>query len=182
MEQNMKMRIRAILIGMFLLCSLAHSASGQTRPPVIFFTDIITGSNKGGENGNGVYLTIYGKGFGSARGSSSVTIGGGAPAQYKIWGQNNSKNTILDMIVVQIGPNAATGNVVVTANGQASNGVPFTVSAGNVYFVDPNGNDSAAGSFTAPWKTAVHAKASMQAGDTVYLHAGTYGGQDSFSA
>jgi hypothetical protein len=182
MEQNMKMGVRAVLIAICLLSSGALGASGQTSPPVIFFTDIITGSNKGGESGNGVYLTIYGRGFGATRGTSTVTVGGGSPAQYKIWGQNNSKNTILDMIVVQVGPNAATGSVVVTVNGKASNGAPFTVSTGNIYFVDPNGSDSAAGTFTAPWKTALHAKASMKAGDTVYLHTGVYGGQDSFNA
>src|SRR5258707_5364695 len=112
-EQNMKTGVRAFLMGIFLLSVTVIGASGQTSPPRLFFTDIITGAKTGGENNNGVYLTIYGKGFGASRGSSSVTIGGGAPAQYKIWGQNNSINTMLDMIVVQIGPSASTGNVVV---------------------------------------------------------------------
>jgi hypothetical protein len=109
----------AILTAIFLLVAAASRVSSQTiSPPRLFFTDIVTGANKGGENNNGVYLTIYGRGFGATQGSSTVTIGGGAPAQYKIWGQNNSVNTMLDMIVVQIGPKASTGNIIVTVNGK----------------------------------------------------------------
>jgi len=170
----MKMGFRVILIGILLLSITAARVSGQTSPPRLFFTDIVTGAKTGGEGNNGVYLTIYGKGFGASRGSSTVTIGGGAPAQYKLWGESNSINTMLDMIVVQIGPNAATGNVVVTVNGKASNGLPFTVSGGNIYFVSPNGNDSAAGTFAAPWKNPSKARTTVAAGDTVYFRAGTY--------
>jgi IPT/TIG domain len=173
-EQNMKTGIRAFLMGIFLLSVTVIGASGQTSPPRLFFTDIITGAKTGGENNNGVYLTIYGKGFGASRGSSTVTIGGGAPAQYKIWGQNNSINTMLDMIVVQIGPGASTGNVVVTVNGKASNGLPFTVSAGNIFFVAPGGNDGAAGTIGAPWLNPSKARTTVAAGDTVYFRAGTY--------
>jgi len=41
-------------------CPLAHAAA----PPVIFFTDLESGPNTGGENHNGAFLTIYGKNFG----------------------------------------------------------------------------------------------------------------------
>ena len=145
-----------MLTAIFLLVAAASRVSSQTiSPPRLFFTDIVTGANKGGENNNGVYLTIYGKGFGATQGSSTVIIGAGAPAQYKIWGQNNSANTMLDMIVVQIGAKASTGNVIVTVNGMASNPLPFTVSSGHIYFVSPNGNDSNSGSFASPWLTPV---------------------------
>jgi hypothetical protein len=147
-------------------------------PPVLLYTDIVTGAKTGGEGGNGVYLTIYGKGFGSSQGSSTVTIGGGAPAQYKIWGQNNDITTLWDMVVVQIGSSAATGNIVVTVGGQASNTLPFTVSAGNIYFVSNSGSDAAAGTFAAPWQTSVKARTTMVAGDTVYFRAGTYTATD----
>lgn len=150
--------------------------------PVIYFTDIITGADTGGENNNGVYLTIYGKGFGATRGTSTVTIGGAAPAQYKIWGSGNSVNTLLDMIVVQIGSAALTGNVVVTVSGVTSNGVPFTVCSGNIYFVSPSGNDSNPGSFASPWLTPGKARSAMVAGDTVYFRAGTYNTVDNFGA
>ena len=173
----------AILTAILLLGAAAPRVSSQTiSPPRLFFTDIVTGTNTGGENNNGVYLTIYGRGFGATQGSSTVTIGGGAPAQYKIWGQNNSVNTMLDMIVVQIGPKASTGNIVVTVNGNASNLLPFTVSSGHIYFVSPSGNDSNNGSFASPWLTPVNAKNSMVAGDTVYFRAGTYTTIDDFGS
>jgi hypothetical protein len=179
----MRAKWEVILIAIVLLGAGATRLSSQTvSPPRLFFTDIITGPNKGGENNNGVYLTIYGRGFGATQGSSTVTIGGGAPAQYKIWGQNNSVNTMLDMIVVQIGPKAATGNIIVTVNGKASNPLPFTVSSGNIYFVSPNGNDSNNGSFGSPWLTPVNAKNMMVAGDTVYFRAGTYATIDDFGS
>jgi trimeric autotransporter adhesin len=179
----MRTNKRAILPAILLLSAAATRLSSQSvSPPRLFFTDIVTGANKGGENNNGVYLTIYGKGFGATQGNSTVTIGGGAPAQYKIWGQNNSVNTMLDMIVVQTGPKAATGNIIVTVNGNASNPLPFTVSSGHIYFVSPNGNDSNNGSFASPWLTPVNAKSMMVAGDTVYFRAGTYTTIDDFGS
>ncbi|MEU6555236.1 right-handed parallel beta-helix repeat-containing protein [Streptomyces sp. NPDC046915] len=60
---------------------------------------------------------------------------------------------------------------------------PFAVPAGstaasnaaaNVYYVAPNGSDSATGTQAAPWATMAHAQAVAQAGDTVYLRGGTY--------
>jgi hypothetical protein len=42
------------------------------------------------------------------------------------------------------------------------------------YYVAPNGNDSAAGSLSAPWATLAKAAAAAQAGDTVYLRQGAY--------
>ena len=76
----MRASMGAVLTAILLFAAAAPSASSQTTvPPRLFFTDIITGANQGGENNNGVYLTIYGKGFGGTQGSSTVTIGGGAP-------------------------------------------------------------------------------------------------------
>ena len=44
--------------------------------PSIFFSDLDSGPNTGGQNNRGVWVTIWGKGFGAERGSSTVTIGG----------------------------------------------------------------------------------------------------------
>lgn len=43
-----------------------------------------------------------------------------------------------------------------------------------VYYVAPNGSDSAAGTRAAPWATFAHAQDVAQAGDTVYFRGGTY--------
>lgn len=44
------------------------------------------------------------------------------------------------------------------------------------WHVAMNGDDSAAGTPTAPWRTAQHAADRVTAGDTVIVHAGTYAG------
>ncbi|NQV12776.1 MAG: right-handed parallel beta-helix repeat-containing protein [Parcubacteria group bacterium] len=42
------------------------------------------------------------------------------------------------------------------------------------YYVAPTGNDSAAGTQSAPWRTLQQAADSAKAGDTVYVYTGTY--------
>src|SRR6476619_3848923 len=125
------------VIGIILACSLglrAQSPSNLTTtiPPRIFFSDLDSGPNTGGQKNHGVWVTIWGKGFGAERGSSTVTIGGGAAAEYPIWTDTR--------ITFQLGPSARTGDIVVSVrakakrsrgDGQAgsgqSNGLPFTV-------------------------------------------------------
>lgn len=105
------------------------SAVGGALTPNIFYSDLQSGPNSGGQNNQGLFVTISGAGFGSSQGSSRVTIGGGAASSYPIW--SDSK------IVFQLGPSAATGNTVVHVNNVRSNGLRFTVRSGNIYFVSP---------------------------------------------
>jgi hypothetical protein len=42
------------------------------------------------------------------------------------------------------------------------------------WYIAPNGNDSATGTQTAPWKTLARAQQAAQPGDTIYLRGGTY--------
>jgi hypothetical protein len=46
------------------------------------------------------------------------------------------------------------------------------------FYVDTTGNDAAAGTSAAPWKTLQHAAAVVQPGDLVIVHAGNYAGFD----
>jgi hypothetical protein len=48
----------------------------------------------------------------------------------------------------------------------------------NVFFVSPTGNDSAAGTRAAPWQTLVHTAATLNAGQTACVMAGTYNEAD----
>ena len=66
----------------------------------------------------GTSVTITGTGFGGSQGSSTVTFGGAVATP------TNWKAT---SIVVPVPTAATTGNVTVTVNGGASNGVAFTV-------------------------------------------------------
>ncbi len=152
-------RRKSILVGIMMI--IATGAWAQS--PSIFYSDLVSGPNTGGQNSKGAFVTVYGKGFGATRGTSTVTIGGGAADNYPVWSDTK--------IAFQLGANAKTGNIVVNGSG-TSNGVPFTVRAGNIYFVSTSGSDSSAGSYTSPWKTIPHAKGAMKAGDITYVMAG----------
>lgn len=133
----------------------------------IFFTDLVSGPNTGGQNNKGAFVSVYGNGFGATQGQSSVTIGGGAADNCPIWTDTR--------VTCQLGSAAKTGNIVVNVAGKgASNGVLFTVRAGNIYFVSSSGSDNNDGSFAHPWKTIPKAKDSLAAGDIAYI--GTHAG------
>jgi hypothetical protein len=164
------------ILGIFL--ATPPSLPAQS-PPRIFFSDLDSGPNRGGQNNNGVWVTIWGKGFGAERGRSTVTIGGGAAAEYPIWTDTK--------ITFQLGPAARSGSIIVNRfeNGKSrtSNGLPFTVRAGKIFFVAVDGSDRHNGSFRQPWRSIVHAKDSMSAGDTTYIENGvTQNKEDSYTA
>lgn len=168
------MLIRILLFT--LLCGYAHAAD-----PVLFFTDITSGPKTGGQNNQGAFISIYGEGFGAQRNNSTVRIGGVEVANYVIWGENNAGARQLDLIVVQPGPNITSGNIVVTVNAKASNGLPFTVRAGNIFFVipdAPNASDTNPGTFAEPFETPYRQPGEMSAGDLVYIKGGTLNNSD----
>jgi hypothetical protein len=138
--------------------------------PVILYTDIVAGPNTGGENNNGTYLSIFGVNFGSSLSNVSVTVGGGAVAKVIYLGASNGRPDV-QQISVQLGANAKTGPIVVTVGGVASNSdQTFTVSSGNIYYVDNvKGSDTNDGSFTAPFQTLAHISNSTKAGDFIVL-------------
>ena len=152
---------KAVLL--FLWCWLFLGAPfARAAQPTAIFTDLQSGPNAGGQNNQGAIVTIYGFGFGGTRGSSTLTIGGAAPAAYLLWSDTR--------VSFQLGNSATSGNIVVNVAGVgSSNGMPFTVRAGRIFVVAPGGSDASAGSFTAPWATVRHAKNTTQAGDIVYL-------------
>ncbi|MGH7436801.1 MAG: choice-of-anchor Q domain-containing protein [Polyangiaceae bacterium] len=138
------------------------AGAGVVLGPRLFFSDLESGPGTGGQSGKGVFVSIWGNGFGATRGSSTVTVGGGAVESYPIWSHTK--------ITFQLGSATATGNIVVHVAGKTdSNGLPFTVRAGSIYFVTSSGSDTASGAFGSPWQTIAHAKDSLAAGDVAYL-------------
>jgi hypothetical protein len=134
--------------------------------PVIFYSDLTSGPKTGGQNNKGVFVTINGNNFGTSRGSSYVTVGSGQTDNYPVWTDTK--------ISFQLGANAASGNIAVTTSEGTSNGMPFTVRSGNIYFVSVTGNNGSAGSYDAPWRTWQYATDHIAAGDTVYGRGGNY--------
>jgi hypothetical protein len=164
--------MRSKWLALFLMLGAMVAAAQQT-PPALFFSDLSAGPNSGGESVNGfsgAYVTLYGNFFGSTQGTSSVTWNGSSCLRVVSWG---TTWLWFQKIVVQLGSSCAagTGNFVVTVSGAASNGIPFTVNSGSIYFVSTSGNDSASGSFSSPWKTIPKAvqTAGAKPGSIIYL-------------
>jgi hypothetical protein len=130
--------------------------AGTTGPSPIagialFFSDLTSGPKSGGQSDKGAFVTVWGNGFGDARGNSTITIGGGAADNYATW--TNTK------ITFQLGSLAQSGSIVLhIADKGDSNPLPFTVRTGKIYFVASSGNDSNDGSYASPWKTIPKAK------------------------
>jgi hypothetical protein len=157
---------------LFLACLLKTSLALAQPPPAIFFSDLISGPNSGGENVDGfsgAYVTLYGNFLGESRGASAVTWNGlnclrvVSSGESWLWYQK---------IVVQLGSGCVAGPgkfVVTTVNG-ISNGVQFSVNSGHIYFVSTSGSDSNNGSFARPWLTLPHAvkTAGVNPGAVIY--------------
>ena len=144
--------------------------SGAGPAPIaglmIFYSDLESGPNTGGQNDKGAFVTIWGNGFGATQSSSTVTVGGGEVDNYPMWADTK--------ITFQLGSRAATGVMSVHIDGKGeSNQLPFTVRAGKIYFVSATGSDSNDGSFGKPWKTIPKAKNTLAAGDIAYLGTAT---------
>ncbi len=54
------------LAGIGAALFLAISPLIAWAAPKVFYTDILTGPNSGGENNDGAYLTLFGSGFGAS--------------------------------------------------------------------------------------------------------------------
>jgi hypothetical protein len=171
---------QTVIVGSGNITGVNFTAQVAVQPaagaPALFFTDLTGGPATGNSDtthvsNGGVYVTVYGNFFGTTQGTSTITLNGAPCLNVVSWG-----NTWLwyQKIVVQLTSSCATGNFVVTTSNGTSNGLPFTVRTGNIYFVATNGSDSAAGTFSAPWKTLPHAvqTAGTAAGNTIYAENG----------
>ncbi|MFC7535391.1 DUF1565 domain-containing protein [Actinoplanes sp. GCM10030250] len=76
------------------------------------------------------------------------------------------KHTILTRALLGSAVLASAVGIVAVVAGESS--------AAAAYYVAPAGNDSAAGTQAAPWKTIAKAQSVAKAGDTVYFRGGTY--------
>jgi hypothetical protein len=75
--------------------------------------------------------------------------------------------TVTVTAISQASP-SVTASAVVTITPAATTGT------GASFYVATTGDDSNAGTISSPWKTIQHAASSVQAGDTVFVRAGTY--------
>lgn len=168
------MKIHVILIYLILFWTLPTFT--YAREPVIFFSDLTSGPNTGGENGQGAFVTIWGKNFGRQTERASISVGDNAVASYQLWSD--------EKITFQLGNKAKSGDIVVSTGDRISNGIPFVIRGGAIFFVAPDGDDQRGdGSRARPWRTLLQVKHVVRPGDIVYLLDGfTHTERDDYDA
>jgi Putative Ig domain len=127
--------------------STVVSVSG---PPIVLYTDLISGPTSGGENNKGAYVSIFGKNFGGTGAGSSVRvyIGSAEIDNYRYLGASKGR-TDIQQITVQLGAlgKQAPGKplpVKVTVNGVSSNtDQTFMINPGRILFVNNVTGDDA---------------------------------------
>src|SRR6266702_1553314 len=158
----MNQRLACLMMCIFILVPIhLYCQTSATPIPHLTFADLESGPATGGKDSKGTIVTLYGSNFGSSQSTSTVTIGGVAVAAYIIWSDTK--------IGVQIGNSAVSGSFVVKTAAGTSNGLPFAVRSGNIYFVATTGSDTNTGSYAAPFKTIPHAAAKLSPGDIAYV-------------
>ncbi len=158
---------RVVFAWVATAAATAHAVMG----PVALFTDLTSGPNSGGENGFGAYVTVVGRNFGAARGTSTVEIGGVEVASYALWSDTR--------LTVQPGPFVTGGNLVVVVNGQRSTAVlPFAVRPGKLFYVALTGSDATGvvGDVLRPFRNVAttFARADFGVGDFLILRGGVW--------
>ena len=153
--------------------------------------DLIDGPRTGWNDSatQGAAVTIWGKNFGSSRGTNYVTVGGANltnDSDYAEWGATVNNARGLERITFYLNNACAAnaGTISVTVADLVSGTLPFYVrTAGNIRFVDhTNGSDANDGQTdTAAWQTLPYASARVSAGDIVYIRTGTYTEADQYS-
>lgn len=164
--------IACLCLSGFFLPAVAGAA------PRIFYTDIESGPNTGGENDNGSYLSIFGQGFGTDLGQVKVNVGNGEVVRYMYLGPSMGRPDV-QQLSVQLGPATTTGPIKVTVNGIASNtDHSFTVRRGNFYFISPTGKDSrgSVNNINKPYRHPNYVKdlGRFRPGDFIIALPGTY--------
>jgi len=151
--------------GLCLACTAGLAQDLPPSPalpaPIVIYSDIVSGPNRGGENDKGIYLSVFGKHFGSSGlgTSTKVYVGGVEVDNYRYLGASKGRPDI-QQITVQIGalddPQPGVPMPIkVVVDGRASNtDRAFTVNPGTIYFVSLTGSDSrGSGTFAHPYRT-----------------------------
>jgi len=156
---------------------------GNTGDPFIAYSDLTYGPSVGwsaADPNKGAVVTIYGRNFGTTRGSSYVTVNGvqlNADVDFvDDWAKTSNPIPFLQSITFQLNTNipAGVGTISVTAGGITSNSVPFTVGSGSIAFVSATAPTSGTdGSITNPWHCSDF-KTSLSPGNVIYFRGGTY--------
>jgi hypothetical protein len=190
MNRGLGLAKRSALPLAALLLSLSLNSQSQTAvpEPVLFYSDIDSGPERGGEGGtDGAFVCVYGENFGASRGSSALTVGGMPMASYKVWHDPGApyRPGYYAKACGQVSHLTRSGaaDLQLTTSHGASNALTFTIRPGKIYFVASQGNDKTGnGSSSQPWLTIKHCKSAMNSGDICYLRGGIHNSIESYGA
>jgi hypothetical protein len=169
------MRILSLPFLVLVLCLLTMPLFGQNAP-VLFYSDLDSGPNVGGEGGSdGTFVCVYGENFGTAPGS--FTVGGIEVAVDKLWADPGQPYVPGHYAKAcgQINHLTADGaqTIQLTTASGASNPLPFTVRPGKIYWVETTGSDSSGqGTEGSPWATITKCNSQLAAGDICLIGPG----------
>jgi hypothetical protein len=183
-----------------------NTSGCETADPYIAFTDVISGPDTGlGDGlGSGTIVTVWGFGLGPTQDNSTIqycdsasvcrsashvyywknadgNLPGGPADLYESHGMQEIAFSIPDSA-------SGAGTIRVNVRGEVSNTLPFTVRAGNIYWVRPGGSNAENCSFANPCEfidaglsfpgyTNALGNERLQPGDIVYSQAANEPGQ-----
>ncbi|MCG8537586.1 MAG: hypothetical protein MI808_21055 [Pseudomonadales bacterium] len=168
-----------------LLLATPHIALAD---PFLAFSDLISGPDTGiGDGkGSGVIVTVWGQGLGSSQGTSKIyytdSSGTKREAAHVYYWKNADgelpsgpanlyESHKMQEIAFSVPDSAnGVGEIHVEVKKLASNPLPFTVRAGQIFHITGSGSDSNSGSFSSPWASFGEANSSAPSGSTIYLH------------
>jgi hypothetical protein len=162
MSRWLLIRRGMVVAGVAALCGCMWPTTAAARP-LVLYTDIVSGPTSGGEGGLGIYLSVFGKGFGNPAGLGTTTrvfVNEAEVGRYISLGASRGRPDI-QQITVQVG---ALGSptlgvplpIQVVVDGVGSNtDRTFIANPGQIYFVDNvHGNDAnaVAGDVSRPFR------------------------------
>ena len=179
-----------ILVNIFIFL---FSCTCLAVSPKVFFSDMTDAPIDGwdGSASKGAAVSIWGRNFGTTRGTSYVTVGGvnlTNSTDYAEWGAttNPTVPSGLQRITFWLNSSMSLGSTtisVTTSEGTSSTIAFYTRNTGNVYFVARDGLDTNTGlTLEAPFLTWSKVRETVAAGDAVYFRTGTWTEEDQHGA
>jgi hypothetical protein len=186
--------MRLLITTLALLVALCTPHARAAGAPQVLYLDTPTTPGNGGEHGQGGYLSIFGRGFGSSADlgkRTRVFLGTQEVASYRYLGAAKVGARLgIQQITVQVGRQAHSGialPVRVVVDGAQSNADQYvTPTDGHVLFVALDGNDATAkpDDITRPWRHLQVASSytgayfAAAAGDQIVLRGGRWSDVD----
>ncbi|MGB9073618.1 MAG: hypothetical protein WCC22_13340 [Terriglobales bacterium] len=193
-------RVSQIAWAFLLALTASTLVSAQSNSPALFYASAKAGPNHGWANSStkGAAITVWGRNFGTTRGTSYVTVDGvnlTNASDYGEWGATTNPTTAkgFQRITFWLNSSMATGatTVSVTVGGVTSNTLPFTIdntAYQGIRFVDTvNGSESYDGQYPdhtlggshGPWLYVSPGNTwtnhpGVVAGSFIYMRGGTY--------